>query len=229
MESNVEATRVIIYLDEHDQHRGKPLHTAILELLLREGAAGATITRGLAGFGADSRIHSATIVDLAADLPIRLEWIDGDETVQRLLPVVRALAPTVLITTEPVTIIQTTAAHVPDPLDAAVSTTMQPNPVSVNDSTPIGDVMDQLLAVRSRSLPVVDKDGRLVGILTDGDLLRHAGLSARLASTAEWHDQLTELHDTVGNRRQSDDLAGQHGPSATFTARSRGSSWSATT
>ncbi len=194
MESSVETTRVTIYLDEHDQHRGKPLHLAILELLRREGASGATVVRGLAGFGADSRIHSATIVDLAADLPIRLEWIDGDETVQRLLPAVRELAPTALITAEPVTVIQT-ASRVPDPLDAPVSATMQPNPVSVSDTTPIGEVMDQLLALRSRSLPVVDADGRLVGILTDGDLLHHAGHSARLAGAAAWHDQLAELRD----------------------------------
>ncbi|HEY3083636.1 MAG TPA: DUF190 domain-containing protein [Chloroflexota bacterium] len=78
--------RVRVYFGERDHHRHKPLWAALLDLLRAEGAAGATVTRGLAGFGAHSRIHTARLVDLSSDLPLVLEWVDTDERVTALLP-----------------------------------------------------------------------------------------------------------------------------------------------
>lgn len=86
MEMNGQGTRVRVYFGEHDHHKHVPLWRAVLELLRREGAAGATVTRGLAGFGAHSRIHTASLVDLSADLPLVVEWVDTRERVERLLP-----------------------------------------------------------------------------------------------------------------------------------------------
>jgi PII-like signaling protein len=74
--------------------------------LRHQGAAGATVTRGIAGYGANSKIHAATIVDLSADLPLVLEWIDTEELVAKLLPVIEEMLPGGLITTDPVTIIR---------------------------------------------------------------------------------------------------------------------------
>src|SRR5919198_1969609 len=78
--------RVRIYTGEASQWRGKPLFLAVLEFLRAEGAVGATVTRGVAGFGANSRIHTATILRLSEDLPIVIDWIDTPERVERLLP-----------------------------------------------------------------------------------------------------------------------------------------------
>jgi PII-like signaling protein len=98
--------RVRAYFGERDHHQGKPLWSALLELLRHEGAAGATVTRGMAGYGANSVIHAASIVDLSADLPLVLEWVDTEELVQRLLPTIEAMLQGGLITTDPVTIIR---------------------------------------------------------------------------------------------------------------------------
>jgi PII-like signaling protein len=97
--------RVRAYFGERDSHHGKPLWSALLELLRREGAAGATVTRGIAGYGAHSKIHAASLVDLSADLPLILEWVDTEEQIHRLLPAVEAMIQGGLITTEPVTIV----------------------------------------------------------------------------------------------------------------------------
>jgi PII-like signaling protein len=97
-------TRVRIYFGERDRFRGRSLWSALLEALRRQGAAGATVTRGLAGYGAHSVIHTATLVDLSADLPLMLEWVDTPERVERLLPGLLGMLTGTLVTTEPVTI-----------------------------------------------------------------------------------------------------------------------------
>jgi uncharacterized protein len=96
--------RVRAYFGERDRHDGKPLWSALLEFLRNEGAAGATVTRGIAGYGAHSKIHAASIVDLSSDLPLVLEWIDTRERVERLLPVVEGMLQGGMITTDPVTV-----------------------------------------------------------------------------------------------------------------------------
>ncbi|MCC9075407.1 DUF190 domain-containing protein [Litorilinea aerophila] len=180
MQIQGKAKRVRIYIGEGNRHRGKPLYMALLEFLKQEGASGATVTRGLAGFGAHSRIHTATILTLSVDLPIVVEWVDAPETVARLLPRVRQMVDDGLITVEEVEVIQYAPGRVPDPLEQPVQNVMRREVVTVRPETPVADVVSLLLQRGYRSLPVVDTEGRLVGILTDGDLLRRAGLLARL-------------------------------------------------
>lgn len=98
--------RVRVYFGERDKHDGKPLWSALLELLRRDGGAGATVMRGLAGYGAHSKIHTSSIVDMSPDLPLVLEWIDTEERVGRVLPDLEAMLQGGLITTDPVRIIR---------------------------------------------------------------------------------------------------------------------------
>jgi PII-like signaling protein len=98
--------RVRAYFGERDHHHGKPLWSALLEFLRTNGSAGATVTRGIAGYGAHSKIHAASIVDLSSDLPLILEWVDSDERVAALLPGLEEMLQGGLITTDPVTIIR---------------------------------------------------------------------------------------------------------------------------
>jgi PII-like signaling protein len=97
--------RVQIFVDEGDRQEGKPLYLALIERLHDEGAAGATVTRGIAGFGAHSRIHTARLVDLAAPLPLVITWIDTADRVEQLLPSICALVAEGLITVENVEIV----------------------------------------------------------------------------------------------------------------------------
>ena len=100
------AVRVRAYFGERDQHHGRSLWSALLEYLRREGAAGATVERGLAGYGAHSKIHASSIVDLSSDLPLVLEFIDSEATVERLLPAIIDMLQGGMITTEPVTVVR---------------------------------------------------------------------------------------------------------------------------
>ncbi len=99
-EINGQARRVRIYFGESDHHHGRSLWSAFLELLRTEGASGATVFRGVAGYGAHSRIHTASIVDLSADLPLVLEWVDTPERVEQLLPRLTEMLDGGLVTVE---------------------------------------------------------------------------------------------------------------------------------
>ncbi|HVZ31419.1 MAG TPA: DUF190 domain-containing protein [Polyangiaceae bacterium] len=80
-------TLVRIFFGEGDRWHGHPLHRALLERLRAEGFAGATVLRGIASFGANSVIHTTSLVDLSADLPVLIEVVDDDEHVQKLVPI----------------------------------------------------------------------------------------------------------------------------------------------
>ncbi len=105
-ELNGQSVRVRIYFGERDKHHGKPLANALLETLRSGGASGATVSRGVAGFGAHSKIHRASIVDISPDLPLVLEWIDTVDRVEALLPEIESLLQGGMITTDPVQIVR---------------------------------------------------------------------------------------------------------------------------
>ncbi len=100
-----EAQLVRIFVGEDDRHGGKPLFQAIVELARKEGLAGATVLKGVAGFGAHSRIHSASILRLSEDLPIVIEIVDQAEKIAKVLPVLDAMLGDGLITLEKVRVI----------------------------------------------------------------------------------------------------------------------------
>lgn len=210
MQLQGKALRVTIYIGESDHYQGKSLRSgslhsgslymALLQFLKQEGASGATVVRGLAGFGAESRIHTASIVDLSTDLPIRVEWVDQTEVVERLLPQVRQMVNGGLITVEEVDVVQYAPGRQPDPLAQPVQDVMRTQVVTVAPDVPLTEVVTLLLQKRTRSVPVVDENGRPQGIITDGDLLRRAGLSTRLdlqaeLSTTGWQQQLAALRE----------------------------------
>lgn len=77
-----------IFIGESDKHEGKPLHEWIILQARERGLAGATVLRGLAGFGAHSRLHTAKILRLSSDLPIVVEIVDTAEKIESFLPVI---------------------------------------------------------------------------------------------------------------------------------------------
>ncbi len=99
------ATKVMIYVGESDRWGQKSLFMAILEMLKTEDCAGATVVRGLAGFGAHSRIHTASIVDLSSDLPLVIEWVDDPARVARVMPRLTEMVSEGLITCQEVEVI----------------------------------------------------------------------------------------------------------------------------
>ncbi len=77
-----------IFIGENDQYEHLPLYEWIIQQAREHGLAGATALRGLAGFGASSRLHTAKILRLSIDLPIIVEIIDTDEKIDTFLPII---------------------------------------------------------------------------------------------------------------------------------------------
>ena len=87
-----------IYVGESDHHQGRALYQVLVELVREQGLAGATVLRGVEGFGAHSRIHTARILRLAEDLPLVIEVIDVPERIEAFLPVLAEVLPGGLVT-----------------------------------------------------------------------------------------------------------------------------------
>jgi PII-like signaling protein len=97
-----DAKRVRVYIGESDLWHGRPLFTAIVERCRREGFAGATVLRGIEGYGAHSRIHTARILRLSEDLPIVVDIVDRPDRIEQLLPILDGMVNEGLVTVEDV-------------------------------------------------------------------------------------------------------------------------------
>ncbi len=75
-----------IFIGESDRHEGRPLYEWIVHKARENGLAGATVLRGLEGYGAHSRLHTAKILRLSADLPIVVEIVDTREKIEAFMP-----------------------------------------------------------------------------------------------------------------------------------------------
>jgi len=94
-----------IFIGESDRHKGKPLYEAIVHEARKRGMAGATVLRGIMGFGAHSRMHTAKILRFSEDLPIIVEIVDTPEKIAELLPVFDQMIDEGLVTLEKVRVI----------------------------------------------------------------------------------------------------------------------------
>jgi len=97
-----------IYIGESDSHGHTPLYRAIVELLRREMVAGATVLKGIAGYGAHSVYHTDQILRLSSDLPLVIETVDSEEKINALLPLLDEMVPEGMITLEKVRVIKYT-------------------------------------------------------------------------------------------------------------------------
>ena len=99
------ALRVRIYLGESDHHRGQPLYTAIVQAARKAGLGGATVIKGIEGFGAHSVVHAARIVDMSSDLPIVVELVDDPEKIRPFISTLKEMLDDGMRTIESVVII----------------------------------------------------------------------------------------------------------------------------
>lgn len=89
-----------IYIGESDTFDGRPLYQAIVEELRKAGLAGATVLRGIEGFGKSSRLHTAHILRLSEDLPIVIECVDTLERIESIFPTLDTMIGDGLVTME---------------------------------------------------------------------------------------------------------------------------------
>lgn len=91
------AKKVSIYVGEDHRYHGQSLYAAILDFLFYRGISGASVVRGIAGFGADHHMHTMRIERLTENLPIKIEFVESPEKVEELLPKLHQMAGTGLI------------------------------------------------------------------------------------------------------------------------------------
>jgi uncharacterized protein len=100
------AVKVIIYLTEGATHHHVPVYSSILDFLFHNGVAGATVTKGVAGFGAEHRMHAAHLLDLSDRLPLKVEFIETREKAESLLDELSELCGTGLIEMQETTVVK---------------------------------------------------------------------------------------------------------------------------
>lgn len=100
MKSQSQAQLLRIFIGESDKYEGEPLYEAIVNLARERKMAGATVLRGLMGFGAHSRMHTAKVLRISEDLPIIIEIVDKPEKIEQLLPELDDMIKEGLVTLE---------------------------------------------------------------------------------------------------------------------------------
>ena len=94
-----------IFIGESDRSGNQPLYTAIVELARKHGLAGATVFKGIEGFGGHSVVHAARVFDLSSDLPVLIEIVDAEEKIRSFLPLLDAIVGEGLVTLETVEVV----------------------------------------------------------------------------------------------------------------------------
>jgi len=98
------ALKVSIYISEGAKHRGVPVYSGILDFLFYRGVSGATVLKGVAGFGADHHLHSANIVEISDQMPLKIEFIETAEKINEIMGKLEELAGTGMIDVQETTV-----------------------------------------------------------------------------------------------------------------------------
>jgi hypothetical protein len=114
MKTPIEGVLLRIFIGESDLHEGRPLHERIVEEARARGLAGATVLRGIMGYGAASRVHTAKLLRLSEDLPIVVEIVDTQAQIDTLLPFLDEVVTEGLVTMERAHVIRYRDGDEPD-------------------------------------------------------------------------------------------------------------------
>jgi PII-like signaling protein len=109
------AKKVTVYVGEDVHHHGEPLYLAVLNYLFYHGVSGATVTKGVAGFGSHHRIHTARILEISENLPIKIEFVETPAKLDEILPkLVQMVAPG-LVELQDTTVLTASAGSTDEP------------------------------------------------------------------------------------------------------------------
>ncbi|MEO6803626.1 MAG: DUF190 domain-containing protein [Granulicella sp.] len=110
MQEIVKALKVSIYIAEGATHHGAATSSSLLDFLFYRGVSGATVLKGVAGFGADHHLHTASLLAVSDRLPVKVEFIETPSRVEELLPKLKELCGTGMIEVQETTIVKTAGA-----------------------------------------------------------------------------------------------------------------------
>ena len=95
-----------VFVSERDRLHGRPLYEAVVEVLHRAGLGGATVFRGIEGYGTHEVVHAARVLDVVPDLPVLIEVVDTEERIRAFLPTLDEMVTEGLVTLETVEVIR---------------------------------------------------------------------------------------------------------------------------
>jgi PII-like signaling protein len=105
------AKKVSVYVGEDQLYHGRALYAAVLDYLFYRGVSGATVVRGIAGFGADHKMHTTRILRLTENLPVKIEFVETPEKLEEILPKLHEIVGVGLIEVQDTTILKPSQAH----------------------------------------------------------------------------------------------------------------------
>jgi hypothetical protein len=82
------AKKLTVYVDETDKYEGKPVYEVLMDIFYKQRIAGVSVFRGVAGYGSDGVFHTSKMLELSTDLPVKIEVIDSEEMICRVLPLI---------------------------------------------------------------------------------------------------------------------------------------------
>jgi hypothetical protein len=100
------AKKLTIYVDESDKSGGKPVYEVVLNLLYKKKIAGASVFRGFAGYGSDGIFHTSKMLELSLRLPVKIEAVDSEDMIYKILPDVSGIVEKGLIEVSDTVVIQ---------------------------------------------------------------------------------------------------------------------------
>jgi PII-like signaling protein len=109
------ATRLTIFIGETDQWHHHPVYTEIVHRAHSAGLAGASVMRGIEGFGKSSRVHTTRILSLSEDLPVAIVIVDTDEKIRAFLPQLDELVSEGLVILDPIEVHRYVGRPAPEP------------------------------------------------------------------------------------------------------------------
>jgi CBS domain-containing protein len=198
--------RLSIYIGDGDTFHARSLPIAILERLRKDGFLGATVTRGVAGYGGRAHIKT-TEVEVASDLPVVITVVDASERIEAVVPEIVAMLAGGVVTVEDVDIRYFAGLFKAGFPDRRVADVMARDPESTTPDAQLVEVVTRLLARDYTALPVVDGAGHVVGMIDEAVLLDkgltemslglHKAIGASLVG--EYLKRLADRGQTVGS------------------------------
>ncbi len=100
------AKKLTIYVDETEKHHGKPVYEAVLDILAQRKIAGASVFRGVAGYGSEGKLHTAKILELSTTLPVKIEVVDSEEMITIIMAEITSIVKKGLVEVSDTTVIK---------------------------------------------------------------------------------------------------------------------------
>lgn len=195
-----------VFTSEQARHGTTPLYQAIVEFVrMQKIAARCIVTKGVAGCYENGEVATHGIEVLSFNMPLKIEIILPMVELERILPEVESMVSDGIVVVEDMRIRSHRLQSRLIPRHVRVRDAMTPAPQSVLPDAAISDVIQTILHARFNGVPVVDPDGKPVGIVTQGDLIRRAGLPVRKGLLADFDQgQVQDYLASVAHRKVSE-------------------------